>query len=472
MPRKYFGTDGIRGEYGVEPLTYEFFKILGLAIGKSLFKSENHKKKIIFGQDTRESSKKIIVAISIGLLESDCEIHSAGIVPTPAISLYAKKGSCIFKNNKKIFVSEYDLGIMVSASHNLYKDNGIKIFDNQGIKISKDEESHIEDYIEIFKNKTIAWKYDDNFFKDKDKDKVELDKRFKTIDLQQQYIDFCLSTLNKITKKYNLTLDLANGANYEIAEKVFHQAGFKINIINNKPNGKNINDKCGSTYLKNIPDIVKNNNSDYGISMDGDGDRLVIVNSKGQILDGDDIIYTIIKGKIILDEKIKGVVGTIMTNQALENFLKSEDIKFLRSSVGDKNVFDKMIENKFITGGETSGHILMLKYSSTGDSIVAALQFLYYSDILNQKNIKNYLDKYPQKITNLFVEKNVSNNIINIAIKEAHDKYESSKLRLIIRKSGTENCIRIMVEAKDKIFVDNISKEIEIFIARKLKSLL
>jgi phosphoglucosamine mutase len=131
-----------------------------------------------------------------------------------------------------------------------------------------------------------------------------------------------------------------------------------------------------------------------------------------------------------------------------------------------------MIENKFITGGETSGHILMLKYSSTGDSIVAALQFLYYSDILNQKNIKNYLDKYPQKITNLFVEKNVSNNIINIAIKEAHDKYESSKLRLIIRKSGTENCIRIMVEAKDKIFVDNISKEIEIFIARKLKSLL
>ena len=206
--------------------------------------------------------------------------------------------------------------------------------------------------------------------------------------------------------------------------------------------------------------------------MDGDGDRLLVVNEDGKVLDGDDILYTIIKGKNILNENIKGVVGTTMTNYAFEKFLKEEGIDFIRANVGDKNVMEKMLKNNYVLGGEASGHILMLDNSSSGDSIIAALQFLYYSDILNKKSINSFLKKYPQKITNLLIDKYLPENIINIAIKEASDKFSNNDLRLIIRKSGTENCIRIMVEAKKAELVNSASKEIKYFIKDKLTALL
>ena len=446
MSRNYFGTDGIRGEYGVYPLTESFFINLGIAINKTILKSKKEKT-IVFGSDTRESCDEIINAISKGLGAENCKLYNAGIVPTPAISF------CVKKYN-------YDLGIMVSASHNPYKDNGIKIFNNKGKKISSEDETYIENYIDIIEKKIFDSSSNDYYLHNINKN------------LASDYISYCLKSINSLeSKDMNLTLDLANGANYKIASEVFNKAGYEVNTCNDHPNGKNINLNCGSTYLKKFPDIVMNNNSSYGISMDGDGDRLIIVNNHGKILDGDDILFTIIKGKKINNEKIRGVVGTIMTNYALEKYLKKENIPFIRANVGDKFILEKMRDNDYEIGGETSGHILMLEHSNSGDSIIAALQFLYYSDILISNNINNLLQKYPQKITNLFINKDLPGNIINVAIKEAIETFENEDSRLVIRKSGTENCIRIMVESENLNFVNSISDDIKNFIENTLKSL-
>ena len=449
MSKKYFGTDGIRGEFSVPPLTENFFILLGAAIAKSLLQFKHCKKRILFGCDTRESSYKIINLISLGLNSEECSISNAGIISTPAIAFYTKK-------------NKYDLGIVVSASHNLYKDNGIKIFDKDGYKITFEDENHIENYIEKLVNENYQCK------------KSNYNLIDVSEDIQKEYTEFCLKNIN-LNKSANnnikLTLDLANGANFKVGKDIFNKAGFLVNCYNDKPNGKNINDRCGSTYLKNLPDQIKKDCSEYGISMDGDGDRVVIVDKYNNILDGDDILYTIVRGKIINHETVSGVVGTTMTNYALEIYLKKEGIEFIRTNVGDKYVLDEMKKNGYDLGGETSGHILMLNYSTSGDSILAALQFLFYSDILAKNKINSILEKYPQKITNIFFKQDLQENIINITIKEASEKFLNKDLRLIIRKSGTENCIRIMVEAKDKGIVENMSMKIKDYIEDKLKAL-
>lgn len=449
MSKKYFGTDGIRGEFSVPPLTEDFFILLGAAIAKSLLQFKHCKKRILFGCDTRESSYKIINLISLGLNSEECSISNAGIISTPAIAFYTKK-------------NKYDLGIVVSASHNLYKDNGIKIFDKDGYKITFEDENHIENYIEKLVNENYQCK------------KSNYNLIDVSEDIQKEYTEFCLKNIN-LNKSANnnikLTLDLANGANFKVGKDIFNKAGFLVNCYNDKPNGKNINDRCGSTYLKNLPDQIKKDCSEYGISMDGDGDRVVIVDKYNNILDGDDILYTIVRGKIINHETVSGVVGTTMTNYALEIYLKKEGIEFIRTNVGDKYVLDEMKKNGYDLGGETSGHILMLNYSTSGDSILAALQFLFYSDILAKNKINSILEKYPQKITNIFFKQDLQENIINITIKEASEKFLNKDLRLIIRKSGTENCIRIMVEAKDKGIVENMSMKIKDYIEDKLKAL-
>ena len=449
MSKKYFGTDGIRGEFSVPPLTENFFILLGAAIAKSLLQFKHCKKRILFGCDTRESSYKIINLISLGLNSEECSISNAGIISTPAIAFYTKK-------------NKYDLGIVVSASHNLYKDNGIKIFDKDGYKITFEDENHIENYIEKLVNENYQCK------------KSSYNLIDVSEDIQKEYAEFCLKNIN-LNKSANnnikLTLDLANGANFKVGKDIFNKAGFLVNCYNDKPNGKNINDRCGSTYLKNLPEQIKKDCSEYGISMDGDGDRVVIVDKNSNILDGDDILYTIVRGKIINHETVPGVVGTTMTNYALEIYLKKEGIEFIRTNVGDKYVLHEMIKNGYDLGGETSGHILMLNYSTSGDSILAALQFLFYSDILAKNKINSILEKYPQKITNIFFKQDLQENIINITIKEALEKFLNKDLRLIIRKSGTENCIRIMVEAKDKDIVENMSIKIKDYIEDKLNAL-
>ena len=450
MSKKYFGTDGIRGEFGAEPLTENFFVLLGAAISKSLLRSKDCKKRILFGCDTRESSNKIINLISSGLSSEHCVLSNAGIVSTPAIAFYTRK-------------NKYDLGIVVSASHNLYHDNGIKIFNKNGFKISLEDENYIENYIEKL--------FSENY----QCDKTEYNLIDVSKDIKKEYIESCLNTISldkNINNSIKLTLDLANGANYIIGKEVFIEAGYKVNCCNDKPSGKNINAKCGSTYLKDLPEQIKLDNSKYGISMDGDGDRIVIIDKHNNILDGDDILYTIVRGKIINNEKVSGLVGTTMTNIALENYLKNNGIDFVRSNVGDKYVLSEMRKFNYDLGGETSGHILMLNHSTSGDSIIAALQFLFYSDILDKNKVNTILEKYPQKITNIFFKQDLPDNIIDIVIKEASDRFSDNELRLIIRKSGTENCIRIMVEAKNIDIVDEKSMDIKEYIENRLQTLL
>ncbi len=448
MPGKYFGTDGIRGEFGLEPFTNNFFIILGISIAKFLIVKKSIKKKVLIGSDTRESSSQIINLISHGLKILDFNIDSAGIVPTPAIAFYTKK-------------EKYDIGLMVSASHNLFKDNGVKIFNENGYKISSEEELHIETYISsLLESK--------NHYERKDSNICDVSKK-----VIKEYKNFCTSTVaNYKSHNKKITLDLANGSNYKIAGDVYKRVGYDVSIHNNKPNGRNINYKCGSTYLKNLPAQIKKDNSKYGLSFDGDGDRLVVMNHQGKILDGDDILYTIIKGKIIENENVSGVVGTIMTNYSLEEFLRNEKIPFQRVKVGDKYVLEKMIEKEYSIGGETSGHILMKEYLTCGDSLIAGLQFLHYSDILKKNNIDIFLNKYPQKITNIFYEKSSDESIINIIIEESKNFFTKTDARIIIRKSGTENCIRIMVESKDEGYVKSLSIEIRKFIEDKINLIL
>ena len=444
MPRKYFGTDGIRGEFGEQPLTKSFFKVLGVSISKALLQNNNLNKSILIGSDTRESSEEILNLLATGLLSTDCNIDYAGVVPTPAVSLFTKE-------------RDYSIGIMISASHNLYYDNGIKIFNSQGNKISIEEENLIENYIETIKDTKI------NFDR-----KIKINNISKNI--EDNYIKFCLDNSRDVNlKNINISLDVANGSNYKIAEIVFNKLGMNVCIHNNKPNGKNINQNCGSTFVNEFPKIVSEDKSLFGLSMDGDGDRIVIVDNNGDILDGDDILYTIIYGKLFNKENINGVVGTKMTNLSLENFLKSKNIKFIRTDVGDKYVLEEMIRNNFTIGGEASGHILMLDKISSGDSIIAALAFLHYSNILKEKGINYKLNKYPQILKNIKIDKKLQDNLINIVINEAIKKYSKNNARLIIRKSGTENCIRVMVEAENILTVESLSTEVSNFISEKLK---
>jgi len=444
MPSKYFGTDGIRGKFGEPPLTKNFFKVLGVSISKALLENDDLNKSILIGSDTRESSEEILNLLSTGFLATDCNIDYAGVVPTPAISLFTKE-------------RDYSIGIMISASHNLYYDNGIKIFNSQGNKISIDEENLIEDYIETIKDTKI------NFDKN-----IKINNISKNI--EDDYIKFCLDKSKDVDlKNINISLDVANGSNYKIAEIVFSKLGMNVHTHNNKPNGKNINQNCGSTFIQELPKIVSEDKSLFGLSMDGDGDRIVIVDDNGNILDGDDILYTIVYGKLLNKENINGVVGTKMTNLSLEKFLKSKNIKFIRTDVGDKYVLEEMIKNNFIIGGETSGHILMLDKISSGDSIIAALAFLKYSNILKENGINHKLNKYPQTLKNIKIDKKLQENFLNVVINEAIKKYSNNNARLIIRKSGTENCIRVMVEAENILTVESLATEVSNFISEKLK---
>ncbi len=444
MPSKYFGTDGIRGKFGEQPLTKNFFKVLGVSISKALLENDDLNKSILIGSDTRESSEEILNLLATGLVTTDCNIDYAGVVPTPAISLFTKE-------------RDYSIGIMISASHNLYYDNGIKIFNSQGNKISIDEENLIEDYIDTIKDTKI------NFDKN-----IKINNISKNI--EDDYIKFCLDNSKDVDlKNINISLDVANGSNYKIAEIVFSKLGMNVRTHNNKPNGKNINQNCGSTFIQDLPKIVSEDKSLFGLSMDGDGDRIVIVDNNGNILDGDDILYTIVYGKLLNKEKVNGVVGTKMTNLSLEKFLNSKNIKFIRTDVGDKYVLEKMIKNSFIIGGETSGHILMLDKISSGDSIIAALAFLNYSNILKENGINHKLNKYPQTLKNIKIDKKLQENFLNVVINEAIKKYSNNNARLIIRKSGTENCIRVMVEAENILTVESLSTEVSNFISEKLK---
>ena len=448
MP-KYFGTDGIRGKIGEKPLNENFFVSLGAAIAQTYNLEKEYSNKIIFGCDTRESSERIISLISGHLIKEGYEIHNLGVVPTPAIPFYVKK------NN-------YLLGIMISASHNPYFDNGVKIFSSNGIKINEKKELEIENNINLKIN---------DVRNNKEYDLIEIKKTDRS-----EYIENCLSSIPKgiSFKNFKIALDVANGSNYLVVPEVINKLGITADIINKSPNGKNINLKCGSTNIDTLKDYMRGKDFDIGISMDGDGDRVIIVDSELNTLDGDDILYILAKGKLKNREICDGVVGTLMSNLSLETSLKEKNIKFRRSAVGDKHVLDLLYETGWELGGEPSGHIISLDRSKTGDSVITMISVLYYLNILGEDVLEAKIkNKYPQKITNINLKFDIEEEEIKKIISSALSKKNivDGESRFLIRKSGTEKLIRIMVESENQQKVDDITQILYNLIEKEMESI-
>ena len=432
MPNRYFGTDGIRGKYNSSFLNEKFIRCLGYSIAEE-FRSANNKN-VLIGYDTRQSCKEIVNTLSEGLYSNGFKIFSLGIAPTPAVSKLTRD-------------KDFSIGIMISASHNPYHDNGLKIFDENGIKLSSNLEASIEKKIKFYSQQEIF----------QAESKIE-----NSSNLLNEYKKNCIQKFkNTNLSKNKIIIDTANGSNSFLAHEIYSQLFDEVKVISNIPDGTNINNQCGSTYLKNILNEMKKGSFDFGLSMDGDGDRVIIINSNYEIIDGDDILYVIARGKLINNEKIEKVIGTKMSNQSLENSLNNLDIDFFREDVGDKNVLNKMLKENSILGGEPSGHIISLDIGGpTGDAIVSSLAYLYYANILSSKNLLPKLkNKYFQVLENIPLDSHYIKDLDQLSVKIESlykDKFENS--RFLIRKSGTENLLRVMVESSN-------NKELELLLS-------
>ena len=424
----FFGTDGVRGSIDNEVNPESVLK-LGHAAGRHFKKRGINT--LVIGKDTRISGYMLESALQAGIISSGVNVRLVGPMPTPAISYLVST----FKGHA---------GVVISASHNSFEDNGIKFFDENGEKLSIENEREIEKFAE----EAYEFVHPEN-----------LGKAARISDAKGRYIEFCKNTLSEDISFSNLTLviDSANGAAYEVAPKVFKELGAEVYSIADSPDGLNINKDCGSTNIDFLKKEVSIKKADFGIALDGDGDRLIIIDSSGRELDGDDILYIIAKNKF--ESKIhlgvKGVVGTLMTNKGLEIAFNDEGIELVRSDVGDKYVLQKLNELNWTLGGEQSGHILCLDKSSTGDGIIAAIQFLQSIVVLN-KTIPDLLSefkKYPQILTNVIVKdgnKVLKNKKLQKAQKKSEELLEAFDGRVLIRKSGTEQKIRIMVESNSE----------------------
>jgi len=424
----FFGTDGVRGSIDNEVNPESVLK-LGHAAGRHFKKRGINT--LVIGKDTRISGYMLESALQAGIISSGVNVRLVGPMPTPAISYLVST----FKGHA---------GVVISASHNSFEDNGIKFFDENGEKLSIENEREIEKFAE----EAYEFVHPEN-----------LGKAARISDAKGRYIEFCKNTLSEDISFSGLSLviDSANGAAYEVAPKVFKELGAEVYSIADSPDGLNINKDCGSTNIDYLKDEVLSKNADFGIALDGDGDRLIIIDSNGRELDGDDILYVIAKNKF--ESKIhlgvKGVVGTLMTNKGLEKAFNDEGIELVRSDVGDKYVLQKLNELNWTLGGEQSGHILCLDKSNTGDGIIAAIQFLQSIVVLN-KTIPELLSefkKYPQILTNVKVKdgnKVLKNKKLQKAQKKSEELLETFDGRVLIRKSGTEHKIRIMVESNSQ----------------------
>jgi len=429
MTRKYFGTDGIRGKTGEYPITPEFFIKLGYAAGIVLTKSWNNKQRpaVVIGKDTRISGYMLESALESGFSSAGVDVLLTGPIPTPAIAFLTKSVGAQF-------------GVVISASHNSFEDNGIKFFSDLGLKLSDEVELEIETLLEKEINRNPSNK---------------LGKARRIDDAIDRYVSFCKSTVDSSfnLNSLKIVLDCAHGATYQVAPKVFSDLGAEVVVINNKPDGLNINNNAGSVHPELLQKSVLNNNADLGIAFDGDGDRVVMIDSNGNLVDGDQLLLLIVQNYHKKDILKGGVVGTLMTNLAFEEQCKKLEIPFLRSNVGDRYVSELLHKNKWMLGGENSGHILITNKHSTGDGIISALQVL--NSILEAKQpIEDALKSipmYPQVLINLPLTKKVdlTSSVMEQAIIDAK-LIMQNKGRILIRESGTQPLIRVMTEGPNK----------------------
>ena len=428
MTKKYFGTDGIRGTVNKGNINGEMFFKFGLAAG-TFFKNQKKTKQIaVIAKDTRLSGYTLEPALVSGLTSAGIHVFTLGPLPTNGLAMLTKS-------------MKANMGVMITASHNQYYDNGLKLFGPDGLKLSDKIENKIEALID---QKTIV-----NLSKPKVLGRV---KRLENG--TEEYIKILRKNFPKNfnLKGVKIAIDCANGAGYKSGPSLLKSLGAKVITIGAKPNGFNINYRCGSTYPKKIQIAVKKHKADIGISLDGDADRVIMCDEKGNIIDGDQIIAALAKRWKNKNMLRGGVVGTLMSNYGLEKFLKRSKIKFLRSDVGDRYVKEKMKRNKFNLGGEQSGHIILGKFATTGDGLLVALEMLF-SLRKGKKASKlfNVFKKTPQILENIEVkDKNIIDSTrCKKAIKLAN-KIINGKGSLLVRKSGTESKIRIMVESYNK----------------------
>ncbi len=439
--KKYFGTDGIRGRVGKGPISADWILKLGWAVGSVLaarLKPGSSRRKVLIGKDTRISGYLFESALEAGLSSAGVDTLLLGPMPTPAIAYLTR-------------ALRVDAGIVISASHNPYYDNGIKFFSHEGTKLPDEMEFAIEEQLD--RPMLMV-------------DSKSLGKAQRVSDAEGRYIEFCKSTFpnNLDLLGLRIVVDCANGATYRVAPAVFKELGAFVIEIGNKPDGYNINEGCGSTSPKFLSERVVEERADVGIAFDGDGDRLIMVDHKGEIVDGDELLFIIAKWYLETNRLTGGVVGTLMSNLGLERAFKSLGIHFTRVKVGDRHIFEELKRNAWNLGGESSGHIICLDANTTGDGIVSALRVLAVLRCSGKtlSELKQGMQKYPQSLINVPVEhqKNIEDHPdIRKAIQAAELKLNGSG-RVLLRPSGTEAVIRVMVEGQDPYIVKSVAEEL------------
>jgi phosphoglucosamine mutase len=428
----FFGTDGIRGKVGKTPITADFFLKIGWAIG-CVLKETDDNASVIIGKDTRTSGYMFESALEAGFLSAGVDVGLLGPMPTPAIAYLTKAYSA-------------SAGVVISASHNSHQDNGVKFFNHAGFKFSDEFQQKIEEKLKE-EMVSVASQY--------------IGKAERKSQAIGRYIEFCKSSLSRGVnfKGLKLVLDCANGATYHIAPFVFQELGATVITINNTPDGSNINENCGATNTRMLQTTVISEQADLGIALDGDGDRLIFVDKKGEVVDGDELLFILAKCWFE-NKQLTGntVVGTQMTNLGMRHALKEIGINFIEAKVGDRFVMEEMLKNKLHLGGEGSGHLICLDYATTGDGIISALKVLEIIVTPKQTvdELKLAMTKYPQTLINVELTKGKKynpqdKNLIKV-IKEVEGEL-GDEGRLLIRPSGSEPLVRVMVEGKQAVLV-------------------
>lgn len=439
MSRKYFGTDGVRGRVGTAPITPDFVMKLGYAAGRVLAQSRPSQGRptVLIGKDTRVSGYMLEAALQAGFSSAGVDVMLAGPMPTPGIAYLTR-------------ALRLSAGVVISASHNPYQDNGIKFFSFSGNKLPDEMELAIEEAID--QPMTCA-AYDN------------VGRARRLDDAHGRYIEFCKSTFptELDLRGMKVVVDCAHGAAYDIAPCVFHELGADIVAIGTQPNGVNINDGCGATSPEALSEAVRANQADIGIALDGDADRVIMADATGRLYNGDELLYVLAKDRKA-SGPLEGVVGTLMTNMALEVAFKDMGIGFARANVGDRYVLEEMQDRGWIFGGEGSGHLLCLDKHTTGDGIISALQVL---SVLRRNGVTlpqytSDLELYPQTLVNVKVAPGFSwtKNPAIVSEKSSVERELGSSGRVLIRPSGTEPLIRVMVEAKRSQDADEMARRI------------
>jgi len=436
--RRYFGTDGVRGKVGEEPITPETVLKLGWAAGRVLGKGTTEHAKILIGKDTRVSGYLLESLLEAGLSAAGVDIRLLGPMPTPAIAYLTR-------------TARARAGVVISASHNPYEDNGIKFFSSEGTKLPDDVELAIEDLMQ--QPLTTAGP-------------AALGKAKRYDDAGGRYIEFCKSTFphRMNLEGLKIVVDCANGAAYHIAPLVFSELGADVIAVANEPDGFNINRECGATYPIFLKKTVLAHKADLGIALDGDGDRVIMVDHRGDIVDGDHLLYIIANDRKKAGRLRGGLVGTLMSNLGLEHACGSLGIPFRRAAVGDRYVLSMLNEQGWELGGETSGHIICLDRATTGDGIIAALQVLaaMREDGKTLADLRSGLEIYPQVMINVRMKRRFDvkeSPRVQQAIRQVESEL-ADKGRVVLRPSGTEPVIRVMVEGRDEVQVQRLSRSL------------